>query len=307
MNYYEVLRGQAEDVALEPSDTSYFSDSGEELDPRLFRDGKLTSYVREAILTLLYNHLKLGYNEPEAWTKVFLAGSGVSFNWSAQREPADLDCLISVDYIQFRQSNQEYKGWSDQEIASELNQGFRNELHPRSEHFMDAFELTFYVNPNSNIVELKPYAAYSVLDNTWVVPPTVLQAPSNPEWDTAVERDKVKAVEIVKRYATALDQIKTAANDALRINAESALAIAVQQGTALFDDIHTSRSGAFSPTGGGYADFANYRWQAGKRSGVIPAMKKMKSMSSEASQRFARETYGVELPDTSTLIRRASR
>ena len=305
MNYYDALRNQAEDVALEPSDTSYFSDSGDNLDPRLFREGTLTPYVREAILTLLYNHLKLGYNEPEAWTKVYLAGSGVSYNWSAARTPADLDCLIGVDYVQFRQSNQEYKGWSDREISAELNQGFKNELHPRTDNFMDAFELTFYVNPNPNILDLKPYSAYSVLDNTWVVPPTALQAPDNPEWETAVERDKVKAVEIVKRYSTALDQIRAATNEALRVNAEAALAVAVQQGTALFDEIHTSRSGAFSPTGAGYADFANYRWQAAKRSGVIPAMKKMKSMSTEASQRFSRETYGVELPDTSTLIRRA--
>jgi hypothetical protein len=118
---------------------------------------------------------------------------------------------------------------------------------------------------------------------------------------------KVKAVEIVKRYSTALDQIKAAANDAMRINAEAALAVAVQQGAAMFEDIHSSRSNAFSPSGAGYADFANYRWQAGKQSGVVPALKKIHSMSKEASERFSKETYGIELPDTSTLLRRTMR
>jgi hypothetical protein len=307
MNYYETLAQQAESVEFEPSETSYFSESVGHLDSRLFRGATLIPNVRNAILVLLKNHLELGYNEPMSWIRVFLAGSGVSFNWQAHRAPADLDCLISVDYIQFRQSNQEYKGWSDREIAAELNQGFKNELHPRTDNFMDTFELTFYVNPNPNIMELKPYAAYSVTNDTWVVPPTRLEPPTNPEWMSAVERDKVKAVELIKRYSTALDQIKSAANDAMRINAEAALAIAVQQGSAMFEDIHTSRSGAFSPTGSGYADFANYRWQAGKQSGVVPALKKIHSMSKEASERFSKETYGIELPDTSTLLRRAIR
>lgn len=307
MNYYEALTQHADSVGLEPNDTSYFSESEGNLDPRLFSGATLSPVVREAILVLLKNHLELGYNEPLAWIKVFLAGSGVSFNWKAHRAPADLDCLVSVDYVQFRQSNQEYKGWSDREIAAELNQGFRNELQPRTGDFMVDFELTFYVNPNSNITELKPYAAYSVLDNTWVVPPTSLEAPTDQEWVSATERDKVKAVEIVKRYSTALDQIKSAANDAMRINAEAALAVAVQQGAAMFEDIHSSRSNAFSPSGAGYADFANYRWQAGKQSGVVPALKKMHSMSKEASERFSKETYGIELPDTSTLLRRTMR
>jgi hypothetical protein len=212
-----------------------------------------------------------------------------------------------VDYVKFRMANQEYKGWSDAEISAEINQGFRNELHPRTDNFMESYELTFYVNVNPHIEELKPYAAYSITDDTWVVPPSQDTAPVNPEWDTAIERDHVKAIEVVKRYATALDQIKTASNDAMRINAEAALANAVQQGAALFEDIHESRSAAFGPSGQGYSDYANYRWQSGKRSGVVPAMKKLHAISNQAGAKFATETYGVELPDTATLLRRAYR
>jgi len=93
----------------------------------------------------------------------------------------------------------------------------------------------------------------------------------------------------------------------MRVNAETALANAVQQGAALFEDIHEGRGAAFSPGGAGYYDYANYRWQSGKQSGVVPAMKKLKDISKEANERFSRQTYGIELPDVSTLIRRATR
>lgn len=307
MSFYDQLVKHAEALAVEEGETSYFSKPGDGLDPKLFKNGRLAPYIRTAILTLLINHLELGYAEPTAWASAYLAGSGVSYNWEAHRDPGDLDCLVSVDYVKFRMANQEYKGWSDAEISAEINQGFKNELLPRTENFMESYELTFYVNVNPHIEEIKPYAAYSITDDTWVVPPTQEAPPVNPEWDTAIERDRVKATEVVKRYATALEQIKNAANTAMRVNAESALATAVQQGAALFEDIHESRSTAFSPSGQGYADYANYRWQSGKRSGVVPAMKRLHAISNQAGKKFATETYGVELPDTATLIRRAYR
>jgi hypothetical protein len=306
VNYYEALTQHLSDIDLEPSETSYFSKPDVGLDPRLFRDGRLLPEVRDGIISELHNHLKLGYAEPDAWTRIYLAGSGVSYRWAAQRDPADLDCLVSVDYIQFRQSNQEYKHWSDKEIAAEINQGFRNELHPRTESFMDTYELTFYVNLNPDIESLRPYAAYSVLDDSWVVPPSDEEAPINEEWDQAVKSDTEKAAEIIKRYSIAMGQVKSAANDAMRLNAEVALANAVHQGSALYKDIHESRKSAFSPSGQGFSDFANYRWQAGKKSGAVGSLKKLHSMAEEATAKFSTETYGMELPDTDTLIRRSA-
>jgi hypothetical protein len=305
MNYYEALANAAKPVDIAESDTSYFSKPESKLDPRIFRNNKLIPTVREAILILLFNHLELGYNEPTAWATAYLAGSGVSYQWSAHREPGDLDCLVSVDYVQFRQSNQEYKGWSDKEIAAEINQGFRNELHPRTERFMETYELTFYVNLNPSIAALKPYAAYSVTNDIWVVPPVWEEPPSNPEWEALIEQDRAQAMNIVQRYSVAMDQIKNSTNPAARLNAENYLAHAVHQGSALFEDIHGSRSNAFSPEGSGYADFNNYRWQAGKKSGVVGALKMLHQVSGEATAKFSKETYGMELPDTSTLLRRA--
>lgn len=306
MNYYEALRSTAEPVEVIPGQTSYFSVSADELDPRIMFNSKLRPEIREAILVLLFNHLSLGYNAPEAWATAWLAGSGVAYNWSAARSPADLDCLVGIDYVQFRQSNQEYKGWSDREIASEINQGFKNELHPRTDNFMGTYELTFYVNTQSDITKIKPYAAYSVTNDDWVVPPAHLEAPSDPLWAKAAENDVEMANQIIKRYTTALNGVRTAAGPA-RINYEAALKNAVEQGAALFDAIHETRGESFSEGGEGYHGFSNYRWQAGKQSGAIQALKKLKDVSRNAQQIFTTETYGVELPDVSTLIRRATR
>ena len=305
MNYYEALAKQAQPVELAEQETSYFEAAAKNLDPRLFQDAVLNSHVRSIILSMVLNHLNANYREADSWAQVYLVGSGVSFSWQAHREPADLDCLISINYIQFRQSNLDYRGWSDSEIAAGINQGFKAELTPTTKEFMGVYELTFYVNENPNIADLKPYSAYSVTDNRWLVEPSEMHAPENPEWDKAVERDKTSAIQIIERYSTAWSLIKKALNPAHRLNAEAALKLAVEQGSALYRDIHESRSLAFSPDGQGYSDFHNYRWQAGKRSGVVPAMKKLHGMLDEASGNFATETYGVELPDTATLLRRA--
>jgi hypothetical protein len=129
MSIYDALIAQAHPVSLEPSETSYFSPSGAGLDPRLFRNNKLIPAVRSSVLRILLEHLKANYANPEAYIHVWLAGSAVSYQWTAARTPADLDCLIGVNYLSFRQNNPQYKSLSDKQIASMFNEGFR-EVHP---------------------------------------------------------------------------------------------------------------------------------------------------------------------------------
>jgi hypothetical protein len=52
-------------------------------------------------------------------------------------------------------------------------------------------------------------------------------------------------------------------------------------------------------------DPANYRWQAGKETGTIQALKKLKDISAKGKKVFEEQTYGMELPNVDTLIRRA--
>jgi hypothetical protein len=77
-------------------------------------------------------------------------------------------------------------------------------------------------------------------------------------------------------------------------------------GSMLFEDIHSSRRYAFSKEGQGYADLYNYRWQAGKKYGTVPALRQMHDYWSQYKDKQAQETYGIDLPDTQTLIRRAA-
>lgn len=291
---------------LEPAETSYFSTPNAGLDPRLFRNGKLTSTVRSAILQLLFTHLNEDYTGSSSWATVWLAGSGVSYQWAAQRDPADLDCLVGINYPLFRQSNTQFSRLSDREIAQTLNEGFRSRLQPLTERFMGAFELTFYVNVKSNIVDIKPYAAYSVTEDNWTVAPQSITPESNPEWDKNVDKDRLQTIEILSKFISAKNKHETATNEAVKANARSEMRLAMSQAAALFEDIHGGRAAAFSPTGEGYLDYANYRWQSGKKTGAVQALKSVKAEMEASDTEFNTKTYGVDLPDARTLVRRAA-
>lgn len=305
MNYYDALVAQATPVEIVPSETSYFSNPGVGLDPRLFRDNKLVPAVRSAVMRILNEHLRKHYYNPEAYLHVWLAGSAVSYQWSAARSPADLDCLIGVNYLLFRQANPQFKALSDQQIADMFNEDFRKELHPITENFLEAYELTFYVNVKSDIKSIKPYAAYSLTNDDWTVSPELRKAPVNKVWDQTVARDTSFTMQILDRYTEALNTIGMASTDSARRNAEATLKLAVDQGAALFDMIHQARKTAFSPSGQGYSDVANYRWQSGKSAGTVQALKQLKDLSSKSKKEFETATYGMELPDANTLVRRA--
>jgi hypothetical protein len=305
MDFYSALFAQATPVEVEPSETSYFSAPLGGLDPRLFANGKLIPSIRASILRILIDHLKTVYSSPESYIHVWLAGSGVSYQWSAARNPADLDCLIGVNYLLFRQANQQYKALSDQQIADMINDDMREHLYPLTENFLGLFELTFYVNVRSDIRSIKPYAAYSLTNDDWTVQPELKAPPVNKAWDSKIAKDTSITKEIVQRYNKSLNDINAASNVTARRNAEAALKFAIEQGAALFEDIHSGRRSAFSPSGQGYSDIANYRWQAGKQAGTVQALKKLKDINTKGRKTFEEATYGMELPDVSLLVRRA--
>lgn len=304
MNYYDALVAQAQPVSVEPSETSYFSVASAGLDPRLFRDGKLIPAVRSSILRILSDHLRKYYYNPDAYVHAWLAGSAVSYQWAAARNPADLDCLLGINYLQFRQSNPQFKSLSDKQIADMFNADFKD-LHKNTQNFLETYELTFYVNVRSNIKDIKPYAAYSLTNDDWTVQPEIKSPPVNKMWDRKVNQDASMANEIVDRYTKALNDIQVASNDAARRNAEAALKLAVEQGASLFEDIHQGRKYAFSPSGQGYADINNYRWQSGKSRGTVQALRQLKDLASKSKKQVESETYGMELPSTDVLIRRS--
>ena len=297
---------QEQGVQIVASETSLFSTPQEHLDPRLFRNGKIIPSVRSGVLAALYGHLNLLFSDAEAWTTVWLAGSGVSYQWAAQRTPADLDCLIGVDYIAFRRANTNLKSFSDREIAATINEGFRQLLHPQTSNFLGEFELTFYVNVISDITKINPYAAYSLTADDWTVAPSNAVESFPPDYFEKAGKDVRMAQDIISRYQQALNDMSVARNEPSRLNAKARAQLATQQASHLFEEIHGGRGVAFMPSGGGYRDYANFRWQYGKSQGIVQALKQLRDMQKNERKAAERALYGAELPDAATLIRRAA-
>ena len=287
--------------------TSYFSAPAPTLDPKLFDGRSIKSWVRNGINHLLHDFLNHFYRHSELWAHPWLAGSGVSYQWQAAREPGDLDCLVGVDYEQFRKANPEYTGLSDGEISSTINEQFYNGLLPKTSNW-NGYELTFYVNPGAtDIRSIKPYAAYDLKYDEWTVyPDPSQQAPSNMLWDVVAGNDDKLAKQIHTRFTAAVQDVQASRNDAMRRNAEVRAQSALEQGVALFDEIHSGRREAFNATGEGYGDFHNYRWQAGKASGAVQLLRHLKDLHTAQQTSKQLSTYGVELPDSDTLVRRAA-
>jgi hypothetical protein len=292
---------------ITPGSTSYFSAPSLVLDPTLFQGEELKSWVRTGILSILFGYLGQNYAEPHKWAHVWLAGSGVSYQWEAAREPGDLDCLVGINYVKFRETNPEFMGFSDVEIAKNFNDGFNSDLLPSTANW-EGYELTFYVNPQSDIRDINPYAAYDLTTDTWTVKPERNpQPPYSRAWEQHAQRDHDTAVDLVNRYTSALNEIKHSTNPAYKVNAERKFRLAMEQAAAFYDDIHVGRKTAFSKTGAGYADYNNYRWQAGKKSGAIQALRTIKDNLTAFNSGKQKELYGLELPSTDTLLRRTLR
>jgi len=293
-------------VNVTPGSTSYFSEPTSGLDPTLFEGMRLKTWVRNSILRILFEHLAVTYLQPNQWVSAWLAGSGVSYQWSSARTPGDLDCLVGIDYGVFRRTNSDYNGLSDREIAMMFNEEFRNEIMPETSNW-EGYELTYYVNQQTNILDINPYAAYDLIHDRWTVEPVRNQLPPfSKSWQQSTERDHSRAVELIGRYGTALAEYKGAKGSANLINAERKLSMAIDQASEMYDEIHTGRKMAFSSKGAGYADYHNYRWQAGKRSGIVQALKTIKDYKTAAAKSDDVRKYGLELPSAETLILRAA-
>lgn len=297
-------------VVLAPGSTSYFSQPEDHLDPNLFDGMDMRESVRRELLGLLMDTLVSFSHNPAAWVKLWLAGSGASYQWSASRNPGDLDMLIGVNYPVFRQFNPSFTQLSNQEISQYLTDKLRERLTPRTAQWSPpndpsaVYEVTWFSNPEStDIRDIHPYAAYELIHRTWDVPPD--PDPVRPTHDGQSDRDHVLASTIVDRYTRAQAQLVQQTNPTLRSQAEKIVNDSLAQASALFDEIHEGRHAAFGWGGHGYADPANYRWQAGKASGVVPALLELRNFYKDEKLAEEIHKYGVNLPSTDTLLLRA--
>jgi len=293
-SYDDVLVNRAHDVAVMPGTSGYFSRPVADLDPRIF-DGKMVKpSVRRWVLTTLYNFwVGKGYRMMPEVSHVWLAGSGITYQWAAQRDPGDLDVLIGLSSRAFIGANPSFMGKSEAEIATTLNSEMKALLWPTTSNW-NGLEVTFYINPQGeDIRNIHPYAAYDVTQNHWTVLPPALPIDYDADkafpsaYRKAVKDEHHRAAQILAQYETALNQWRMHSNSAVQRNAAVALRQAVDAGAALFNSIHADRHNAFSRSGQGYRDYFNYRWQAHKRSGVVPALHELASL--QATGRLVRD------------------
>lgn len=271
---------------LPAGESGYFSRPTSYLDPHLFDENEhLYPDVRAQLNDLLMAYLGIKYHGAESWTMAWLAGSGISYQWSAGRGNGDLDVLFGIDFNQFVTDNPEFSYMSRSEIANVIDNDLKKVLWKQTGHWNlngQTYEITFFLNeyvedkPDS-IKAINPYTAYNITTDEWIVRPPKL--PKNPMEDFPDDYRRA-AEEDVKAASALLGRYKALQSDAQMLHPTSPQAVnnarskslVEAEARNLFDSIHIGRKAAFAPTGHGFFDYNNYRWQYAKLTGVINAL-----------------------------------
>jgi hypothetical protein len=298
--------------------SGYFSEPSDTLDPELFDGDHLKPGVRDALLFTLGNHLSQQYVMSPSWAHVWLAGSGISYQWNADRGNGDLDVLFSLDVTLFASANpQLFHGWSEEDIAAEVNDELKARLWPQTAHYTSGgkvFEVTFYWNPGTDgdIRRIHPYAAYDLVTDAWVVRPP--KQPPRPGWNVQeafanfADQDAQQAGKLASLYSSALIQMHRSKRFSPEWHeAGRELAGVTRVARGMFDEIHKGRHEAFMDQGTGYADWHNYRWQAGKQSGAVGALRSLAAIHDEAKRREETSLFGSPIEPADRAARQAAR
>lgn len=317
-DFYAKAVAQNPAPSLEGGASGYFSAPQAALDPNLFDGHMLKPEVRAFINQALFGELKmLGLKLPSAWTFVWLAGSGISYQWAGDRGNGDLDVLLGVDFPAFLRTNPDWGGMGEDQFAAWLNTHLRAELWPltASTQFGDqVYEVTFYLNPGTgrDISSINPYAAYDLRKNAWTVTPPQISS-TDPHrmypdaWYKATEGDSRMTEELVQRYEQYASLLAAAVpGSAPWHNAGDALRFVTEQAEALWNNIHGNRHEAFQPGGQGYGDYNNFRWQVAKERGVVHALKGIRTVREAANDERDAELYGGPIAPADEALSRAA-
>lgn len=266
--------------------SGFFSRPQLMLDPQLFEGKELHPHVRQTILDLFYNHMDTMFHNPRDWSMLWLAGSGISYQWSADRGNGDLDVLFGLDYSKFVSDNPEYGYYTREEIADAMDTMLKKHLWPKTARTMfrpneTSYEITYYLNPlvedyDESIELIHPYASFNLTENHWTIEPPMISDDPNSmypvEYEEQAQRNLQQATQLVERFKVLSGQLaSTMPGSPLYRNLEASMTLLRQHVRNMFDNIHLGRKNAFSQHGGGYGDFYNYQWQAAKRDGIINA------------------------------------
>jgi hypothetical protein len=297
--------------------SGYLSKPDTFLDPALFDDDGMTLHqdVRNTIVNKFFDWiLRLGLNG--AGLHLWITGSSISYQWNADRGPGDLDVMVGADFQKFTAANPAFDGWSVQDLSQWLNQKMYDKLWPvmaSSKFHGKRFEVTYYFNTDvsDDIKAIKPYAAYDLIVNEWVVEPVVL--PDNPgtlynkEWYDAADRDTETTKELLAEYSRNLSAMEVSAPGTPDWhNAGAKLHVTLAKAGEMYHGIHTGRKQEFSSQGEGYAGWGNFRYQRAKASGAMDALERLNSIGSAAHADEETALYGAPLEPADVVLRRAA-
>lgn len=300
-------------VSVSGGASGYFSSPQKSLDPHIFsKDKSVRPEVREWILTTLYRFWDGRFVwAHQGWSTVWLAGSGASYQWKANRGNGDLDILIGVDLPEFLSVNPEYAGLDKEQIADLMDEQLKDELWKKTANTSfhgQTYEVTFYVNPENvaaypDIRAINPYAAYNLTDDCWTVRPPDL--PDEPgllypgAFYKSVDGEAHTVRELTGRYNKLVSSPDT-------VYRQSGLKLVTQQARAMFDSIHLGRRIAFSEGGKGYGDYANFRWQRHKQLGTVNALRSMADVDRQAVSERDTALYGAPIAPAHEALTRAA-
>lgn len=258
---------------LPQGSSGYFSTPSDTLDPALFDGDHIKSDVRGAILSTLLSWLSSRFGIDSRMVHVWLSGSGISYQWAADRGNGDLDVMYSV-YLDLHAPG-ELHGLGEEGVANLLNTVAKAELWPATSNSNiggKTYEITFYCNPGNRPTPegVHAYAAYDLTSGAWIVRPPKL--PADPatlypqSWFDTTQADHDAAAALFSEFVLRCRD-DDHPSPVIRANARAYVQRLGSQARALYDDIHLGRHGAFTDQGTGYGDYRNFRWQRAKQLG----------------------------------------
>lgn len=281
MDSFSYLAGDS--MPLPKGASGYFSKPQLILDPNLFEGTQLLPNVRQKLLDLFFDHMATMSVNPHSWTMLWLAGSGISYQWHADRGNGDLDVLLGIDYTKFVTDNPEFQYYSRHEIAEKMDAMLKQHLWPKTAHTVfgnQVYEVTYYLNPDTenfddSIKNIHPYAAYNLTEDHWTIEPMTPEEYGKPfpaDFERQADANKEHAERLVNRYNYLQTQLSSVSpNSPQAHNLKGSKLLLVHFIKSMFDTIHLGRRQAFSDIGEGYGDFYNYQWQRAKQDGIITA------------------------------------
>jgi hypothetical protein len=287
------------------------------LDPNLFDGETLKPEVRTLIIDTACAAMRdEGLMGAEHWLGLWITGSGITYQWDANRGNGDLDVMVGVDYSSFTQYNRKYAGVDEESASAYVNSELKAKVWPNTamEQFgTNVYEVTFFWNPGTenDVRNIHPYAAYDVCGNAWVIHPPKL--PADPrtlypqEWFIRADSDREFVVELSDRYNSVSAEFAAAPVGSPGYHSAGARLNLIQdQARALWQDIHAGRQLAFQEQGHGYGDWHNFRWQTAKASGVVARLHDIVAQAGERDKQAETELYGAPIASAQEVLRRAA-